>query len=153
MAVTFLITFYKDEIETRYKQLRDKGIFSADNIVGLLKKWLDMIGYDNLEKEFSVYDETPSYRSGYINEGWECVNYNDWSSADAYNEQKQYTIGDKCSYNGYVFKATKEINGIPPIFDTYTKTPNVVGFYNSPQRVYNWLQERITNLDKLFNYQ
>lgn len=148
-----LRTFYKDEIETRYKQLRDKGIFSADNIVGLLKKWLDMIGYDNLEKEFSVYDETPSYRSGYINEGWECVNYNDWSPADAYNEQKQYAAGDKCSCNGYVFKANKELNGIPPIFDTYAKAPSVSGFYNSSQRVYNWLLDRITNLDKLFNYQ
>ena len=111
-----------------------------------------MIGYDNLEKEFSVYDETPSYRSGYINDGWECVNYNDWSPTDSYDEQKQYTVGDKCSFNGYVFKATKEVNGIPPIFDTYTKAPNIVGFYNSPQRVYNWLQERLVNLDKLFNY-
>lgn len=65
-----LWNLYKDEIKVRYKQLRDAGIFTTENIIGLLEKWVKMCGYDNLKNDIEVvcaYDgvpQTPSYRDG-----------------------------------------------------------------------------------------
>jgi hypothetical protein len=61
---------YSTEIKARYKELRDNGVFTTDNIVGLLRKWLNMCGYDNLKtdlEECCAYNgvpQTPSYRDG-----------------------------------------------------------------------------------------
>ena len=61
---------YSTEIKNRYKELRNNGIFTTKNIVGLLRKWLDMCGYNNLKtdlEECCAYNgvpQTPSYRDG-----------------------------------------------------------------------------------------
>ena len=61
---------YSTEIKARYKELRDNGVFTTDNIVGLLRKWLNMCGYDNIKtdlEECCAYNgvpQTPSYRDG-----------------------------------------------------------------------------------------
>ena len=61
---------YNQEIKARYKELRDNGIFSTDNIVKLLEKWLDSVGYDNLKNDIESVcadediPQTPSYRDG-----------------------------------------------------------------------------------------
>ena len=141
---------YAEEIKARYKELRDLRIFNADNIVGLLNKWLGMIGYDNLSKEHKLYPETPSYRDGGVSENWEMVY--DFLSGDAYSSEKQYAIGDICSYGGMTFKAKVQTQGVPPLTKTYSKNPTQGGFFNSPKRVYNWLASHIVFLDEKFNY-
>ena len=141
---------YAEEIKARYKELRDLKIFDADNIVGLLNKWLGMIGYDNLSKEHELYPETPSYRDGGVSENWEMVY--DFLSGDAYSSEKQYAIGDRCSYGGMMFKAKVQTQGVPPLTKTYSKNPTQGGFFNSPKRVYNWLASHIAFLDERFNY-
>lgn len=92
---------YSTEIESRYKELRDKKIFDIDNIYGLLSNWLQKIGFDNFVKDLEIFKETPSYRDGSIE---------------------------------------------------YTEMPTTGGFFNSPKRVYNWLNNRILFLDSKFNY-
>lgn len=141
---------YAEEIKARYKELRDLKIFDADNIVGLLNKWLGMIGYDNLSKEHKLYPETPSYRDGGVSENWEMAY--DFLSSDAYSSEKQYAIGDRCSYGGMIFKAKVQTQGVPPLTKTYSKNPTQGGFFNSPKRVYNWLASHIAFLDEKFNY-
>lgn len=75
-----LLSLYKSEIELRYKELRDKAIFSVDNIVYLLEKWINKCGIENLKEDIteitlgraiksdgSILENvpvTPSYRSG-----------------------------------------------------------------------------------------
>ena len=69
-VVKWLWNLYKQDIKDRYKELRDGGVFTTDNIVGLLEKWLDKIGYDNLKNDienvcsYSGVPQTPSYRDG-----------------------------------------------------------------------------------------
>jgi hypothetical protein len=61
---------YKEDIKLRYKELRDSGVFTTENIVGLLEKWLNKLGYDNLKNDIEnvcAYEgtpQTPSYRNG-----------------------------------------------------------------------------------------
>ncbi len=148
--IHYLLTSFKSEIESRYNELRKKGIFTVENITSLLEKWEKQVGYDNYKNEQKLYSETPSYRPSYLNEGWELIEH-DGVSND-YNNEKTYNLGDIASMHGYRFKATKEITGVPPVSREYGKVPTMFGFYNSLQRVKNWLNNRIKFLDATFNY-
>ena len=141
---------YKEELSARYKELRDLKIFDANNIVGLLNKWLASVGYDNLKKEFEIYNETPSYRDSKLNSQWELDDVN--ATQDAYSDVTEYNQGNLCSYLGMTFRAKETVTGVPPLSGTYDKAPKVFGFYNSPQRVYNWLVKRIAFLDNYYSY-
>lgn len=145
-----LEVLYATEIRKRYKLLRNNGIFTVENIMSLFRKWTESIGYDNIKKELTIYSETPSYRNGKVNDGWQFVNYTNGS--DTYNESKIYAEGDFCIYGGgYKFKALKEVHGVPPV-TLYDKNPICYGFYNSEYRVARWLKNRIAFLDKEFGY-
>lgn len=146
-----LYELYKDDIDARYKVLRDLGIFTVDNIISLLNKWLDRVGYDNYSKEFSIYNETPSYRKSPLNsEYWKIVN---WAGTDTtYDKAKTYSVGEKCIFNLVEFECVKENAGQEPTLFSYSKNPNLMGFYNSPIRVKNWLIKKIETLDTYYNY-
>ena len=141
---------YADEIKARYKQLRDSNIFSVDNIINLLEKWLNNIGYENMEDEIKLYPDTPSYRNPNLNSGWAIVDYT--SKEDNYNAEKIYNEGDTCIYRGYTFKATTTLTDVPPLSSAYSNRPYYCGFYNSVKRVSVWLTNRLAFLDKTYSY-
>lgn len=152
--VLYLDSLYDTEIKARYKELRDKGIFTVDNILGLLNEWIGMVGYDNYKKEFEKYADTPSYRSSNVAEGWQSLGLVSTQDikADEYKENKTYSVGDICLYKNYAFKAAKEILGVAPLTAIYPNEPSALGFYNSPNRVKNWLTNKISSLDTHYNY-
>lgn len=150
-AVLKLNTLYADEIETRYKKLRDSGVFTVENIVGLLGNWLEKIGYDNIKKEITLYTDIPSYRDTQLNDGWKLIGLA-FGVNDDYNEGKTYSTGSPCVYKGYKFEATTETTGIPPLKGIYEHAPKYCGFFNSIKRVSIWLTNRIAFLDKTYNY-
>ena len=149
-SVLGLETLYADEIKARYKQLRDSNIFSVDNIINLLEKWLNNIGYENMEDEIKLYPDTPSYRNPNLNSGWAIVGYA--STEDNYNAEKTYNEGDTCIYRGYTFKATTTLTDVPPLSSAYSNKPYYCGFYNSVKRVSVWLTNRLVFLDKTYSY-
>lgn len=62
-------TLFKDEIKAEYKRLRDSGVFSVNNIIRELEKWIKSIGYNNLKDEIenicvdsNGVSQTPTYR-------------------------------------------------------------------------------------------
>lgn len=149
LPTKYLYELYSQEIKDRYSELRKVGIFTADNIQGLLEKWIVSIGYDNFSKEFKTYPETNSYRKSNVSEKWELVG---WGNGNAYDENKTYSKGELCKLYDLTFSAKEEVLGISPITIPYEHYMQGGGFFNSIQRVFNWLTERITFLDKTFNY-
>lgn len=149
-SVLGLETLYADEIKARYNQLRDSNIFSVDNIINLLEKWLNNIGYENMENEIKLYPDIPSYRNPNLNIGWEILNYT--GAEDNYSAEKTYNEGDTCIYFGYTFKANKELLNVPPLSAIYSKAPKYCGFFNSIKRVSVWLTNRLAFLDKTYSY-
>ena len=149
---------FDTEIKARYKELRDLGVFSVNNVMSLLNKWLAMVGYDNLKNDLELYDQTPSYRASNINEEyWQLLRLQlVTQTEELYNESKSYSVGDICYIDGnnpvYVFKCIKECVGIPPFSKVYDRAPAFCGFYNSPKRVANWLTNRIKFLDSYYKY-
>lgn len=156
-AVMGLSEIYDIEIKSRYKELRDTGIFTVENVTNLLEKWLTQVGYDNLKEDLEIYNQTPSYRESNINvEYWKLVRMNTNTGDKQYDNSYTYSIGDICyiQSNGvsYVFECVKECTSIPPFSATYDKIPNCGGYYNSPMRVANWLTNRIKFLDSYYKY-
>lgn len=149
LPTKYLYELYSQEIKDRYSELRKVGIFTADNIQGLLEKWTVSIGYDNFSQEFQTYPETNSYRKSNVSEKWELVG---WGNGNAYDENKTYSKGELCKLYDLTFSAKEEVLGISPITTPYEHYMQGGGFFNSIQRVFNWLIERITFLDKTFNY-
>lgn len=152
--VLYLDSLYADEIKLRYRELRDKNVFSVSNICSLLDKWINSIGYENYKKEFEKYNDTPSYRSSKVADGWQSLGYASTQgiTADEYTENKEYAIGDICIYQEYAFKATKVMTSVPPLTGIYPNAPKVLGFYNSKKRVENWLTNKISSLDSKYEY-
>lgn len=151
-----LYKLYADEIKTRYKELRDKKVFDANNIINLLESWTTSVGFDNYSKEFTLYSETPSYRSSKVDKNWGIVGYKDYiengQEVEEYKEEKQYNEGDKCFFNGVVFYAKNAIRSTAPMTGKYYNSPYELGFYNSLVRIKNWLKNRINFLDVTFKY-
>lgn len=148
---------YAEEISARYKELRNLGIFSTENIMGLFDKWLNMIGYENLKADLELYNQTPSYRDSNINdEYWELVGLELSGQEEQYNNTKEYSVGDICYIDGnnpaYVFKCVKSCTGQAPFLAVYDTLPTYCGYYNSPHRVANWLKNRIEFLDNNYSY-
>lgn len=147
-----LTTLYDSEIKARYKFLREQKIFDVDNIVSLLETWVHKIGYENIKKECALYKETPSYRASLVSDGWDLLAYvNSYYEGvpTEYDENKAYSVGEICKYRDYVFKATKNTQGVVPC-QAYDKNPYCGGYFNSVKRVRNWLKNRIEFLDKTY---
>lgn len=147
-----LTTLYASEIKARYKFLREQKIFDVDNIVSLLDTWVHKIGYENIKKECALYKETPSYRASLVSDGWDLlahVNSYYEGAPTEYDENKAYSVGEICKYRDYVFKATKNTQGVVPC-QAYDKIPYCGGYFNSVKRVRNWLKNRIDFLDKTY---
>lgn len=149
LPTKYLYELYRQEIDTRYSELRKIGIFTTDNIVGLLTKWVETVGYDNFSKEFKTYPETNSYRKSNVSDKWELVG---WGNGNAYNSNKTYSVGELCKFYDLTFCAKEEVQGVSPLTTLYEHYMYGGGFFNSIQRVSNWLTERIVFLDKTFNY-
>ena len=119
-----LFSLYQTEIEARYKELRDKGVFTTENIVRILERWLNNIGYDNLKEELeTTCPETPSYRADNLYEGWVVQRLED-KSLPAFDPTKTYQEGERCWYKYMTIIATQEIAPHPsPIEDEYSLYP------------------------------
>lgn len=141
---------YSDEISERYKELRDKGIFSVDNIVKLLNSWINKIGYSNIEKEFKTYSQTPSYRDSHISKNWKLLEYS--TSLNDYDSSKTYNKGDTTVFHGYKFLCLNENTNDSPFKESYDKYPQWGGCFTSISRVKNWLTNRIDFLNNTYNY-
>lgn len=51
----WLQEYFHDELESRYKELRDAGILSVKNIMSLFKNWISRIGTENYEADHELW--------------------------------------------------------------------------------------------------
>jgi hypothetical protein len=58
----WFIQYYQTELEARYAELREKGIFETNNILSFFRNWITAIGTDNYQKN---HDKWPIDKSIY----------------------------------------------------------------------------------------
>lgn len=149
-------SIYADDIKARYKELRDNGILTIEHIINRLKEWTDSVGYDNYKLEFDKWIEPPSYRDSLINaQYWEQWSYYQYvtPSKGNYDNTASYVVGDTVQVeNGLIVKCIANCQGQKPYLDKHYDFPNYGGFYNSIERVREWLKLRFQVLDNYYNY-
>ena len=165
MPTKQLWRLYQSEIIARYEELKSKKVLTTENIIRLLEDWVNTIGYNNLKEDLTEIcvdangiAQTPSYRTPHLNEGWEILTTNPIPGHSSYDPERTYEIGETCDYCnpnqsiafGCRFIATARVTGIPPVSEFYSKFPTEGGYFNSIQRVANWLNARFNFLDSSF---
>lgn len=55
----YIYTYYKDELESRYAELRRLGILTVEHIINIINDWALSIGYDFFEKEKEKWPTEP----------------------------------------------------------------------------------------------
>ena len=147
---------YWEDTKARYAQLRDMGIISVNNILGLLEDWLEKVGYENLKADLEdECPETPSYRENKVNSTyWKLVD-SAGSSITKYDAAQAYTAGSRVyvDSSSIPYEAITDVPaGNAPVTAEYSVYPKTGGFYNSVRRVKNWLAARIETLDTYYEY-
>ena len=60
-AFDYIIPYYKTEAKERWNELVEKGIFTLENISGILNNWMQRIGYDNYNLEDAKWPPSGDY--------------------------------------------------------------------------------------------
>ena len=102
--VGWVIKYYKQELNDRWKELRDKGVFETKHITSMLADWCSRIGYDNWKKEYAKWNESPCNRSSHLNDSYwsfKQTYVQGWSSSSTY--RKDYIVAyDRKGYRSLV---------------------------------------------------
>ena len=162
----YIVKYYSDEMEKRYKTLADKGIISADNIFGLLKDWTMRIGTYFFKEEYKKWKDSPCIADSVVRkEYWEAVLDESGNlqtdTSETFDATHVYNVDDVVSFGlnetmGYFkYKCIKTTSALP------ANIPHTVSAYSpicefkhcdSIYRVQKWIEQNITNMDKLYKY-
>lgn len=162
----YIVKYYATELNTRYKQLADLGIASADNIFSLLQDWCMRIGTDFFKEEYKKWADSPCIADSIVrSEYWESV-FDDsgnpqTDTSETFDATHTYNVGDVVSFGlnaqmGYFkYKCIKATSALS------ANTPHTVSAYSpiskfkhcdNIYRVQKWIEQNTDNMDKVYNY-
>ena len=162
----YIVKYYATELNTRYKQLADLGIASADNIFGLLQDWCMRIGTDFFKEEYKKWADSPCVADSVVrNEYWEAVFDDDGNpqtdTSETFDATHTYNVGDVVSFGlnkqmGYFkykcVKATSALSANSPhtvsAYSPISKFKHCDNLY----RAQKWIEQNTANMDKVYNY-
>ena len=162
----YVIKYYSDEMEKRYKFLADKNIISAENIFNILRDWTMRIGTDFFKEEYEKWKDSPCISDSIVrSDYWEVVKdeYGNpqTEASETFDASKAYIIGESVTFGlnesmGYFkfkcIKATTALsNNIPHGISTYSP---IKEFRNCDNlyRAQKWIEQNTQNMDKVYKY-
>ena len=166
LPLTFILKYYMDALNNRYKILADMGIISADHMIGLLQDWCMRIGTDFFKEEYKKWSDSPCIADSVVRDNyWEAVLDDSGNlqtdTSETYNATKAYNVGDVVSFGlnadmGYFkykcIKATVALSeNIPHNVSAYSPIKEFKHCDNI-YRVQKWIEQNIAIMDKLYHY-
>ncbi len=162
----FILKYYEDASNKRYKQLADMGIISADNIFSLLQDWCMRIGTDFFEKEYKKWADSPCIADSIVrSDYWEAVldgNGNPQTdTSETFDATQAYNVGDVVSFGlddqmGYFkykcIKATTALAANTPHTVSNWSPIKTFKHCDNIYRVQKWIEKNTANMDKIYNY-
>lgn len=119
----WIIKYFLPELQARYAELRELGIYDANHIARMLNEWCERVGFDNWEAEYEKWNESPCNRDSLINADYwtRSTGYTTgWAAATTYGK------GGIASRGGKVFKSLISSNiGNDPLEDDGTNWEDV----------------------------
>ena len=160
----YLYDYYKEDMVLRYNSLKSLGIFSTDNIVGLLRDWMMRIGTDFYKEEYKKWKDSPCISNSIVNtEYWTPLVDSDGNiqkdSKETFDATIQYSpesivsFGIDYSMGFYKFKCVKQTKALA------VNTPHEVSQYSpileyrhcdSLYRAQKWIEESIKSNNNIF---
>jgi hypothetical protein len=143
----FIEEFYTQTRIDKYKELRDAGVISLNNMFNKVASWIKRLGTDYFEKEYEKWSNCMTNIATECNEGWKLHSYNtalEYRGISTYNPNTTYNAGDVCLYEYIAVEATQTVTGVTPIKSNTHQ--------DSIYRLYTWIKERIELIDEAYNY-
>lgn len=137
--------YYWAEIKERYKELRDNGILSPENIKSVMENWYYRFGHSNYSQEWTKWPNSKCISETICNENWTTIDdWSEYSYLSEYSATKTYYEGDKCRLSERVWVATGETTGVSPY--------RQLGYSDNLDRVKGWIDHRIELEDDYLGY-
>lgn len=102
---------FSTELKEKWNSYVKKGIFTYDNFIGKINKWVQRIGQDNYIKEYSRWNQAPCNRDDNVNRKfWKTkCRANPWYWWQSFKEG-EYCYSTENEYK--VYKALKDSNNV-----------------------------------------
>lgn len=65
---TMVSNHFGDKMKARYKELRDKGVFTTDNVTTLFADYMSLIGEEQYKLDYKLYPDMPSIPFASLNQ-------------------------------------------------------------------------------------
>lgn len=162
----YIVKYYADELNARYKQLADMGIVCADNIFSILQNWCMRIGTDFFKEEYKKWSDSPCIADSVVrNNYWEVVldekGNPKTDTSETFNAAQAYNVGDEVSFGfnsqmGYFkFKCIKATAALSENTPHSVSTYSPIAEFKHCDNVYRaqkWIEKNVENMDKVYNY-
>lgn len=162
----YMVHYFKDKLQARYKELSDNGIISHDNIMSLVKDWMDRIGTSFYKEEYDKWKDSPCISDSIVrDEYWQIITDGNGNpstvTSETFNATKAYTVGQEVSFGKdadmgfFRFKCIKATQSLS------SNTPHEISDYSpisqfkhsdNIYRIEKWINKNLENMDKLYNY-
>ena len=162
----YIIHYFKDKLQARYKELSDNRIISHDNIMSLVKDWMDRIGTSFYKEEYNKWNDSPCISNSVVrDEYWSVVT--DESGvpltdiSETFNAMTAYSVGQEVSFGKssdmgfFRFKCIKATEALPSNTPHEISDYSPISQYKHSDNIYRlekWIKKNLQNIDKLYNY-
>ena len=156
---TFVVNNYTAELESRWAELRNKGIIDPIAIARGVEIYMRLFGTAGYDAEYAKWTDTPCNRDPvYDTDNWELevdakgnpviytAAYHTWDSSVNYSTGYVVQYNPSSYSEGWYYRFTAKTDNIN------CKPVITLGFKDNIFRVYNWLAKQIANMDNLYNY-
>lgn len=135
----------KDDIKNRYHSLRQSGSICAETIITYLNDWYSRVGAENYDKEYDKWSNSYCIRPTIASSGWTTDDdWTDYSTIPAYDPNRTYQPGERCTMDYRIWTATDTSTGIFPYIQ--------LGYVDNLERYEEWITERLRLIDEYFEY-
>lgn len=162
----FVVSYYNSELESRYKELADKGVITSSNIFSFIKDWTMRIGTNFFKEEYKKWQDSPCCSDSIVrSEYWESISDETGNiqtdTTETFDATRAYVVGETVSfgmneYMGYFkFKCIKNTvaleSNVPHVISAYSPIKEFK-HCDSIYRIEKWIEDSVLNMDKVYNY-
>ena len=166
MPIGMLNRFYTNELESRYKELADKKVISAENIISNLLEWMMRIGTAFYEEEYKKWKDSPCISDSIVRSAYWKPKVNDngeyeTDTQETFDATQVYNRGDVVSFGIMESMGYFKFECISSTIAQEVNRPHTISEYSPIKefrhcdniyRIQKWIVQNTSNMDKLYNY-
>ena len=166
LPTSYVMNYYNETLNERYKKLADLGLIASSHILSLLKDWMERIGTSFYKEEYKKWSDSPCISDSIIRgEYWEPITDSAGEyvtdSEETFDSAQSYNIGDEVSFGlnedmgFFKFRCVKATYAISNTIHNKVSDYSPIKEFrhcDSLYRIQKWIEQSIINMDKVYNY-